>query len=369
MMNVQYLKTKRFRLAALAPVLLLLLSGCAKKEEVAAPEVIRPVKMVTLQAGGLIREVSLPGQVFPALQANMSFEVPGVIKKINVIEGQEVEAGQVLAQLDDRDYRAVLDAASAQLEVARTEAERARGLYASQATSKQRLDSAESTLKVAQAQFERAEKAFNDTSLIAPISGVVARIMVDDIVNVQAKQDILILQDNSSLKVTVDIPETLSILSDRNLSYEERSERANIRVSMTAMPDQEFEASIKEISTTADPLTRTYKGTVSMDRPESLNVLPGMTATVTASLPENGEADPNAFHVPVHAVSADAEGNPFVWVVAPETMTVSRKVVRQGTIVGDSIEIFSDDLSTGDWVVTSGVSQLTPDQKVVKFEK
>jgi RND family efflux transporter MFP subunit len=356
-------------MALLAPAALLVLAGCGKKEEPPAPELVRPVKMITLQAGGLIREVTLPGQVFPAIQANMSFEVPGVMTNIYVVEGQEVSAGQMLAKLDARDYQSAFDAATAQLDIARTEAERARALYESQATSKQRLDSAESQLKVAQATFDKAQKALEDTSLIAPINGVVARIMVDDIVNVQAKQDILILQDNSELKVTVDVPETLKILADPNLTLEERSEQANLRVSMTAFPERSFEAEIMEMSMTADPLTRTYKGTVSMMRPEDLNVLPGMTATVTATVPGAGSNNPDAFHVPAQAIISDEQGNAVVWVVSPEDMTVRQQIVTQGTIVGDMMEIFSAELSDGDLVVTSGVSQLEPGKKVRKFEK
>jgi RND family efflux transporter MFP subunit len=358
-----------FCMALLAPAALLILAGCGKKEEPPAPEVIRPVKMISLQAGGLVREVALPGQVFPAIQANMSFEVSGVMTKIHVVEGQEVKAGKVLAELDPRDYQAAFDAAEAQLDIARTEAERARALYESQATSKQRLDSAESQLKVAQATFDKAEKALEDTSLVAQIDGVVALILVDDIVNIQAKQDILILQDNTSLKVTVDIPETLSILADRDSTNEERTERAKVRVSMTALPNRSFDAQITEISMTADPLTRTYKGTVSMKRPDDLNILPGMTATVTATLPRSSTGSADVFHIPAEAVFSDDQGNAAVWVVSPDDMSVRQQVVTKGTIVGDNMEVFSDELSDGDLVVVSGISQLAPGQKVRQFEK
>lgn len=369
MMKPNSLIHSYLRLLAGAAAITLLFSACGKQEEPPAPEAVRPVKMITLKAGGLTREISLPGQVFPARQANMAFEVPGTMTDIYVTEGQEVSAGQLLARLDARDYKSALEAAKAQLDIAIIEEQRARSLFESQATSKQRLDTAASNLRIAQATYDRAEKAFLDTSLIAPIDGVIARVMVDDIVNVQAKQDILILQDNSSLKVTVDVPETLNILSDRNLTYEERTEKSNIRVSMTALPERSFPARIIEVSMTADPLTRTYRGTVAMERPEDLNVLPGMTATVTATVPENATTRPDAFHVPAQAIISDDEGNGIIWVVSPEDMTVRQQIITKGTIVGDSMEIFSPELSEGDLVVTSGVSQLAPGQKVRKFEK
>ena len=222
---------------------------------------------------------------------------------------------------------------------------------------------------MAQATFDRAEKAFQDTSLIAPIDGVVARILVDDIVNVQAKQDILILQDNSTLKVSVDIPETLYINSDPNMTFEEKTARINLRVSMTALPDRSFPANITEVSMTADPVTRTYKGTVVMKNPDDMNILPGMTAKVTVSVPSDFRSGPDAFHVPAQAVVADESAEAYVWVVSDADMTVQQQSVKTGTILGDHIEIFSSELKEGVQVVTSGVSQLKPGQKVRKFER
>lgn len=357
------------RLVALFATAILFIPGCGKKAEPETREVVRPVKMMTLSNGGLQREVSLPGQISPARQANMAFEIPGQMTDIYVTEGQEVTAGQLLAKLDPRDYQAALDAARAQLEIAQIEEKRARALFQSEAASKQTLDAAVSNLKVAQATFDKAEKAFNDTSLIAPIDGVVARILVEDIVAVAPKQDILILQDNSSLKVTVDIPETLSILADPNMTYEERTERTKVRVSLTALPDRSFPARMTEVSMTADPVTRTYKGTVIMDRPEDLNILPGMTAKVTASMPSRHTASAGSFSVPLQAVGATEEGKSFVWRVAPGDMAVSRVTVDTGAIVGENIEIASEGLSEGDRIVTSGVSQLVAGQKVREFNQ
>ena len=354
-------------MATVASAALLLLAGCGEKAEVTAPDPVRPVKMIALQSGGLKQDVSLPGQIFPARQANMAFEVPGQMTDIFVVEGQEVSAGQLLAKLDPRDYQSALDAATAQFDNAKIEAERAQKLFAADATSKQRVDQAESNRQIAQATLEKAQKAVEDTSLVAPISGVVARVLVSDILNVQAKQDILILQDNSTLKVTVDIPETLSILADPNMTYEERTARANIRVSMTAMPDRSFPAAITEISLTADPVTRTYKGTLVMESPTDLNILPGMTATVTASLPKGPTPTAGAFNIPTMAVGSTEQGEPFIWIVSPSDMTVRRQTVKTGKLVGDNMEIFSSELSDGDLVVTSGISQLKVGQQVRKF--
>ena len=346
----------------------LLIAGCSKKEEAPTAEVVRPVKMIELQSGRLQRQITLPGQIFPARQANMAFEVPGRMTDIYVTEGQEVSEGQLLAKLDPRDYQAALDAAGAQLETARIEADRAQSLYESQATSKQRLDLAVSNFKVAQAAFDRAEKAFEDTSLVAPISGFVAKVFVNDIVNVSAKQDILIIQDNSTLKVTVDIPETLSVLANTTMTYEERTARSNPMVYLTSLPNQGFPARISEVAMTADPSTRTYEATLVMKNPADINILPGMTTKVVANMPEGPSQVEGGFIVPVNAVGDNELGDAYVYLVSPSDMTVQRQSVKLGNLSEGTIEIFSDGLSAGDLIVTSGVSQLRPGQQVRKLE-
>jgi multidrug efflux system membrane fusion protein len=80
----------------------LLLFGCGKKEEITKVTVVRPIKMVALQAGGLRRTFEYPGVVQPSLQANLAFEVSGKIIDLLVKEGDEVEVGAIVASLDPR---------------------------------------------------------------------------------------------------------------------------------------------------------------------------------------------------------------------------------------------------------------------------
>jgi RND family efflux transporter MFP subunit len=289
--------------------------------------------------------------------------------EIDVKEGQDVSEGQLLAKLDPRDFEANRAAAKAQLDAAELEATRAKALFDRQATSKQRLDLALSNFKVAKSSFDKTEKAYNDTFLRTPIDGVVAKIFVDDIVNVVAKQEILIIQDNSSLKIKVDIPETLGVLAKPGLSFEERAKRINPIVYLTALPDRGFPARITEMSSLPDPATRTYEGTLVFDRPSDVNVLPGMTAKLVLTL--NDELNPpkqEAYTLPSTAVVADEQGVSFVWIVDTTSMTVQRHPVETGSLVGAEIEVISADLSEGDLIVVSGVHKLRAGDLVRKFE-
>ena len=108
-----------------------------------------------------------------------------------------------------------------------------------------------------------------------------ARKLVEDFANVQAKQPVLILQDTSILEIEIAVPERDVVQSKRqDETKEQASERLKPQVIVSAVPDREFPAKIKEYATTADPVTRTFPVKLNFDKPEDLNILPGMTARV-----------------------------------------------------------------------------------------
>ena len=327
------------------------------------------MKIVQLGDSTMRRMLEVPGQIQPLREASMAFEVPGLVQEVLVDEGNLVKAGDVLARLDDRDYRAARDGAEAQLVAARSEAERAQALFDRQATSKQRLDVALANLQVAQSAFDRAEKARQDTEMRAPFDGVIARVMVEDVVNVQAKQGIMVLHDVSRLKILIDVPETIAILIDPRIPPAERNGRFQAKVFMTTGTDEGFPAQVLETAMTANPQTRTFAVTLAFDPPDDLNILPGMTARLrvdaTALVRTDGAA---RFEVPSHAVGADSDGRPFVWRVDPTSMKISAVAVTTGRMSGDNVEIVAPELAPGDMIATSGLLYLREGTEVTRFE-
>ncbi len=344
------------------------LAGCGQKAEPEAAPTVRPVKIVELGGDVMERTLELPGQVQAFREASMGFEVSGLLQEVVVEEGDEVKKGDILARLDDRDYRAARDAAQAQLTVAQSEAERAQALFDRQATSKQRLDLALAELRVTESSFDRAEKALQDTVLRSPMDGAVARVVVEDIVNVQAKQQIMIVHDLSRFKVVIDVPETLVVRADPTIPPEVQNARVKSTVFLTSGSDEGFPAKILEAATTANPTTRTFPITFAFDPPKSLNVLPGMTARLqadaTALIPSTG----TQYEVPSHAVGGQADGQPFVWQIDPEAMTVQRVTVELGRVSGGQVEIVAESLARGDLIAASGLLHLREGMQVREFE-
>ena len=355
---------------AIAPLaaacLSLAVMGCG--EEAPEPEeVARPVKILEVQGSGAVLTREYPGRIRAIQQADMAFEVPGKIVEFRFKEGERVEEGEMLARLDDRDYQARLDSARAQSENARVNFERAQKLFEEGALAALERDRRRTVYDTAEADLREASKAVEDTALRAPFAGVMAKKLVEDFQNVQAKQTVLILQDESNLEIRVNVPERdMTGGGARNLDPEEITRRIEPRVIVSAIPDREFPARVKQISMIADPTTRTFEATFVIERPEEVSVLPGMTAKVIINAPAEA-AGRSGMRIPASAAVSDDEGKAFVWVVDPSSMQVRPVPVELGELSGSDVSILSG-LSAGDQIAISGVHQLREGMTVRRFE-
>ena len=103
-----------------------------------------------------------------------------------------------------------------------------------------------------------------------------------------------------------------------------------------------------------------------MDAPKSFNVLPGMTASVVLDISDLVN-DEGVRWVPVRSVQADSGLSPRVWVLNPESMTVSPRDVAIGRMSGGMIEIISG-LEGGEEIVSVGAPYLAEGMRVTRME-
>ena len=118
---------------------------------------------------------------------------------------------------------------------------------------------------------------------------------------------------------------------------------------------------IKEFAQVADPVTQTFQVRVAMKSPPGMNVLPGMTATVTLTY-RRASILADRILVPISAVFKEATGEQVAWVVGPD-QTVSRRPVKLGEATGSQIEIAAG-LQPGDRIAVAGVTFLREGMKV-----
>ena len=345
-------------------VLLVGVSACSKDE---APqfkeEVVRPAKIITIGEGEHgIR--TFPAEVKASDRSELAFQINGVLKKLPVKAGNVVKRGQLLAQIDQTDFKLRLEDRKAKYDLAKVQYERADKLVKDRLIPISDFDRKKSAFLAAQADYNLAQQNMDYTSLRAPFDGRISRVLVKNFENIRAKQPIMVVQTEGSIDLELYVPE--SIMARVRERPAEKRKGTNVKFDQS--PDQVYQAFVKEFDTEADPKTQAYRVLLTMKKPEGLQLLPGMTATVLADMSAiMGDSDNNVL-LPVEAVFA-AEDQPvnsedrFVWKYDSETQQVSRTAVRVGEITTNGI-IISSGIAKGDQVVAAGVHFLKEGQKV-----
>ncbi len=342
--------------------------SCDKEEPVRVEPPPRPIKIYRLSGQLGSTRPDYPGRIKSKKVVELAFEVDGHIIDWKVEEGQIVKKGQILSRLDPRDYQAQAEASRARLRLAEAEYRRESKLFASGSGTQRDLDVAIRSRDVSRAELRIAQKALEETKLRAVLDGVIARKLVTDFRNVSAREPVLLLQDESVMEVVVDIPERdlAGKRSNAERDLVKWNEKAKPVVELSAVPGQQFPVKLSELATAADPNTRTYRATFTMEKPDSVGVLSGMTAKLILTGLLTTAADEQL--VPSRAVVADADDEPFVWLVDEESMSVTKRPVTVGKITGDRI-VVAEGLDGGESIAMSGVHLLTEGRVVTEMEK
>lgn len=355
-----------------ASLVLLTLVACGAKEEAASPLPTRPVKTFVVEGGTADTIRSFPGRVDASQRAELSFRVPGQLQEILVKEGDRVEQDQVLARLDPADYRLVYEDRKATFDNSQSNFKRGTELVADGNISRMDYDRMEADFRSASAALSQAEKDLEYTVLKSPFSGRLAQRSVENFEEVQAKQTIFSLQNTNQLDIIIDLPESV-VRMVHNMDDGDRSVTANDRVSETkayaefeGRSDERFPLRPKEVATKADDQTQTFRATFTMNSPDNFTVLPGMTTMVVLDLSELIDDDAILKRVPVRAVQGDSSLKSRVWILDPQTMTVSGQPVTIGSMSGGMIEV-TDGLEGGEEIVAVGAPYLAEGMTVSRM--
>jgi RND family efflux transporter MFP subunit len=358
------------RVAAVS-LLLLSLVGCGGAEEAAPPPASRPVKIFVVRGGTADAVRTFPGRVDATQRAELAFRVPGQLQEILVREGDMAEEGQVLARLDPADYELVLEDRQATYDNARANFERGKELVVDGNISRMDYDRMEANFRSASAALSQAQKDLEYTVLTSPFRGRVAQRHVENFEDVLAKQTVFSLQDISQLDVIIDLPESVlrmvrhDISDEGSLGTDETVSSVRAYAQFEGRSDDQFPLRPKEIATKADDQTQTFRATFTMEAPTTFTVLPGMTTTVLLDLSRLMGSE-SVKRVPVRAVQADSGLEPRVWVLDPQSMTVSARAVTIGRMSRGMIEI-SDGLEGGEEIVAVGAPYLAQGMRVTRM--
>ncbi|MEM1087728.1 MAG: efflux RND transporter periplasmic adaptor subunit [Pseudomonadota bacterium] len=337
------------------------LTACGGEVETPGEEqaVVRPVKVIRASADEQIRSIRLPAIVGAADNSILTFQVSGLLQELQISEGEEVERGQTLARLDQRDFRNSVNSAQAQFDNTQIEFERAERLIAENAIARSIFDQRRSARDVARASLDSARKRLDDTTIRAPFSGVVADIHVESFETVGAQQPVLTLQSAGDAEAIVQAPASLII----NIQQLEPIETF---LELDAAPGLRLSATFVEAASAADPTTQTFESRFAFTPPADLVILPGMTGLMTGRFRTNVTEDIGGIIIPVSAILAEA-GATYTWIVDEETLTVSRRSIEVSSGVGEGVRVING-LQEGDLVVGAGGAYLTEGAEIRIYE-
>lgn len=313
-----------------------------------------------------------PGTVRATEESALSFRVGGPLITVDVLLGKPVKAGTLLMQIDPRDYEdriaaleAQLAGAQAVMNNAQQDYDRAKTLFNEEviaqaafdhATSS--LDSAKAAVRNLDAQLQIARHSLADTELRAPYNGRVTAQLAENHEIVTSGAVVLRYHDIEWLEVTVDVPEN-------EIIYRSMESGSPARVSFPAAPGKIYDAELKEWSSAADAMTRTYAVTFRFKAPQEIKVLPGMSAEVAWADDTSAELQVT---VPVSALASHADGRSFVWIYDEHSNTAEQRTVQTGALSGTSRIVVLSGLTDGDPVIVSGSRLIHKDQPLKKAD-
>lgn len=342
----------------------LALVACGQRQ----PEDVRQkqVVVVTVPEPSPPDQWQLAAQVGAREETTLSFRTEGNIIRRAVRTGDQVEPGQVLAELDPAPAQQGHDSAQAQLAAARkglefaaSQRKRDQQQARAQLISRAQLEQSENAyaqaraaLAQAEQQAARASDRLGYTRLEAVHAGVITAEHAQTGQNVSPGQPVYSLAWAEGKDVVADIPE-------RRLASVSVGQQA--RVTLTAHPAQAFAATVREISPSADPVSRSFRVKLTLD-PAAERARLGMTATVVFTGPDHARATPR-FALPATALFHDGDA-PAVWLVQRPDSTLALRPVTVVSQGAETVQV-SGALSPGDQVVAQGVHTVSKGMKVV----
>jgi len=340
-------------------LLTLMISGCATESVETPPPTIRPVKLLTVMDAKMDAIRVFPAKVAATKQANLAFRVSGHLVALSLFEGQQVKQGAVLAQLDNRDATNTLLNREADYELAEADFKRKGELLRRELISVSEYDLAKAQLKSAQANLAYAQDQLSYTELKAPYDGTIAKINMDNFQMVQANQTLLVLQKDNNIDVVIQVPESLA----SSVTQLNTHSTFVPKVHFANNPQQAYAIHFKEHATQITQGTQSYEVVFTLPRPQSMTILPGMSAEVSIDTSTAQQAQVIAVIPPSAVIKRDIDGKHIVWVFNEARSTVTQHVVTLGGVTTQGIEIISG-INIGDHVVVAGVQYLLENQVV-----
>ena len=333
--------------AALLVTSVLLLGGCkaggedAKdkpKEEQKASDAV-PVEVAKAARRAIAASYTGTASLEPRAESQVVAKTSGVALAVMVEEGQHVKAGQPLVRLDPDRARLSVAQGEAQMRKLENSYQRAQKLVQQQLVSAADMDQLRFDLENARAQYRMAALELSYTTVVAPISGVVASRDIKPGNFVQINSPIFRIVDSQRLEATLNVPE-------REIAKLRPGQQ--VRLVADALPGREFTGSVDRVAPVVDTGTGTFRVVATFAGDGELQ--PGMFTRLGINYDQRADA----LVVPRTALLEDG-GEPAVYVVRDGK--AARSALKLGYDEAGWVEV-REGLQAGDAVVVAGKAAL-----------
>ena len=295
-----------------------------------------PVAVAEVQRGIVEAFYAGSTNLTAAEEAVVVARTSGVVEALFAEEGDIVEAGEPLAQLETERLALELDRSRAQLERLQTGFERAERMFEARMISPNDYDDAKFAFAAEQTNLRLREFELKEATIRATIDGVVTRrhIKVGHTLNQSAPA--FEMKRLDAIEAELNVPE-------REIGNIRPGQYARVRID--ALPDERFDGEVGRVAPEIDPSSGTFRVTVTLANDER-HLKPGMFARVDVRI----DRRPDALLTPLDAVITRRDESSLFVV---EGGAVERRSVVTGYVSDGNIEILSG-VNEGEWVVTTG---------------
>ncbi len=337
----------RFPLAS--AVLSVALTACGNGLDPAATSAAAPVRVAVVESAPAVDSLRAVGVLAPADEVRLAFKTGGVIRAIEVEQGEQIRRGQWLATLADDEVASAVTQARAVADKAARDLERGRALLADEVATREQVEDLATAHAVAGAQLRTALFNARHARIEAPADGIVLRRLAEPDEQVAPGQPVLVVGNTGGGWIV------RAALADRDVVRLQSGAAAE--VTLDAFPGRRFAARIVEIAAAADPQTGTYEMKVAIE-PDGARFVQGLVAKVLV-------ADPDAENVAVVPITSllEADGRVAIVFVVADGGVAKRVSVRTGRLIGERVEVVAG-LALGDRVVIEGAAWLDDNDAV-----
>lgn len=307
------------------------------------------VKIDTVRNYGEAKSTDYSGKVRASEDVNIAFKVSGNLMKTPVNEGQFVKKGQLIAQMDPRDYEIQLSATEAEYKQIKAEAERVIELYNRNSVSQSDYDKAVYGLQQITAKYDAHKNALADTRLTAPFDGYIQKYNYSVGETVGAGYPVVSMYSNDRPEVEINIPSS------------EYNHRNDFDSFSCRIGKEEIPLTLISIAPKAN-LNQLYTARFKVAADSKEKPLAGMITTVTIKYKPS---DDSKIIVPVTAIS-NTGGDSHVWVY--NNGTVTKRSVTPEEVYTDGFVSIRGNIKAGELVVSGGANKLQEGQKVRPLE-